>query len=136
MFGQEYDNLVALKSMSRPESGKSRAGGELAKCITWYSFRLPCTQMDRRCVRTCHCPFSAQHKHEWVRPLPGWVRAGSSCELAESDAEVQSSRRWSRQGLRDKSLLRGYGQRQVKQSITFPGRSVLTAVGAGNWKSR
>lgn len=33
--------------------------------------------------------------------------------MAESDVEVQSRGRCSRQGLRQKSLLRGYGQRQV-----------------------
>lgn len=73
--GQQRENLVALRLMLRPGSEESKTGGEQAKCITWFSFALPCPQMDRSHVRSCHCPFPAGHRHECVRPLPGWGRA-------------------------------------------------------------
>lgn len=75
-------------------------------------------------VRSCRCPSSA-----------GQAPVGQT-HPSGLDGEVQSSSRCSRRGLRHKSLLHGHGQRQARESAAFPGRALLAAVGAGNWRSR
>lgn len=57
--------------------------------------------------------------------------------LGQSRAGCRGAKQQERFQTRTKAWrLCGQGQRQLGESAAFPGRSVLTAVGAGNWQSR
>lgn len=57
--------------------------------------------------------------------------------LGQSRAGCRGAKQQERFQTRTKAWrLCGQGQRQLEESAAFPGRSVLTAVGAGNWQSR
>lgn len=78
-------------------------------------------------------------------PTDGTEVSEADTDLSGSDLARMGQSRAGRRGAKQHERfqartkarkLRGQGHRQVGESAAFPGRGVLTAVGAGNWQSR